>query len=381
VDFKFSEEQTMLESAISRFLSDRYSFDKRREILAQHAGFDPVIWGEFATSLGILGATLPEEAGGLAGGAVETMIIMEALGQALVVEPYLETVVIGGGFLKRSVGQLAAALLPAITSGDVRIAFAATEPTARYVPNDIRTTARREGEFWVLNGEKSVVDAAPAATHLIVTARTSGDQRDRSGVSLLIMDKTASGLTCHNYRLIDDRSAADLKFENVRLPAGSLLTGEGQALPLIEQILDEATAAVCAEAVGLMRRMLHDTIEYTKQRRQFGQPLASFQVLQHRMVDMYMALEQSVSAVYLATLKLDADALTRAKSVSAAKASIGQSARMIGQNAVQLHGAMGMTDELPLGHYFKRATVIEGQFGTVDHHIARYAQLSRAETP
>lgn len=375
MNFTLSEEQVMLQDAVTRFLADHYGFERRHELLA--AGFSRPIWDAFATSLGILGAALPESSGGMGGGPVDTMIIMEAIGRSLVIEPYLETVVVGGGILKRSPGDRAAQLLSQTVAGQVVIAFAGLEPGARYAQQHVATAAVHDGAGWVLNGAKSVVDGAPAATHLIVSARTSGAARDRDGVSLFIVDANATGIASHDYRLIDGRSAADIEFRDVRVTADALLGGKGDAIDLIEHVMDEATAALCSEAVGVMRRLLEDTIAYTKQRRQFGQPLSSFQVLQHRMVDMYMALEQAVSAVYMATLKLDQSPVDRALAVSAAKVTIGKSARMIGQNAVQLHGGMGMTDELAVGHYFKRATVIEAQFGSVDHHLARYATLSR----
>ena len=375
MNFTLSEEQVMLQDAVTRFLTDQYSFERRHEFLA--GGFSRPIWNAFANSLGILGAALPESCGGMGGGPVDTMIIMEAIGRALVIEPYIETIVVGGGFLKRGPGGRAVHLLSEIITGQAIIAFAGLEPGARYAQHHVATTAVRDGDGWVLNGAKSVVEGAPAATHLIVSARTSCETRDRDGLSLFVMDAKTAGIGSHDYRLIDGRSAADLQFRDVRVPADALLGGEGDASGLIEQVMDEATAALCSEAVGVMRRLLEDTIAYTQQRRQFGQPLSSFQVLQHRMVDMYMALEQAVSAVYMATLKLDQAPAERALAVSAAKVTIGKSARMMGQNAVQLHGGMGMTDELAVGHYFKRATVIEAQFGSVDHHLARYAALSR----
>ncbi|MDO7836422.1 acyl-CoA dehydrogenase family protein [Sphingobium sp. HBC34] len=375
MNFTLSDEQVMLKDAVTRFLREKYGFDDRRKLIAQSASAAE-IWAGI-TALGILGAGLPENLGGLGGGPVEIMVVMEALGQALVTEPYLETAVIGGGLLRRTGGARAGALLEAMVAGSARFALAAGEPTSRYALEDISTTARREADGWVLNGAKSVVDGAPVASHILVTARTSGGQRDRAGVSIFVVDREAAGLTSHDYRLIDGRAAADLRFDDVRLPADALLGEEGGSLPLLEQVRDEAIAALCAEAVGGMRRMLQDTTDYTKQRRQFGQTLSSFQVLQHRMVDMYMAVERAISATYLVTLKLDADPVTRACAASAAKATIAETARYVGQSAVQLHGGMGMTDELAVGHYFKRATVIESQFGSHDFHVARYAALTQ----
>lgn len=376
MDFALKPEQSMLQALAKRHLADHYDFAQRR-VIVEGSGHAPQLWKDWA-ALGILGAALPEDAGGTGGGATETMVIAEALGSALVTEPFLETVVIGGNLLKRSGSAIAGTLLADIISGNAILAFAAQEPTARYALNDIGTTAHREGDKWILTGRKAVVVGAPVASHIIVAARTAGQQRDINGISLFLVDRGATGLTSHPYRLIDGRLAADLIFEEVELPAHALLSEEGKAFPLIEQVMDEATAALCADAVGGMRRMLQDTIDYTKQRRQFGQPLASFQALQHRMVDMYTALEQAVSALYLATIRLEGDAHMRALAISGAKVTIGRSTQIIGQNAIQLHGGMGMTDELAVGHYFRRATTIEGQFGSVDHHLARYASLSRS---
>lgn len=375
MDFTLTAEQTMLQDTIMRYLREEYAFDKRRRLIASSSS-SAGIWNELA-ALGLLGAGLPEEQGGLGGGPVETMVVMEAMGQFLVTEPYLETAVIGAGLLRRTGGDRAEKLLEAMVAGEARFALAAAEPTSRYALEDVATQATKNGDGWVINGEKSVVDGAPVATHIIVTARTAGNRRDTTGISLFLVDRDAAGLSSHDYRLIDGRSAADLRFDNVQLPADALLGEEGTSLPLVEQVRDEAIAALCSEAVGGMRRMLQDTIDYTRQRRQFGQALSSFQVLQHRMVDMYMAVERAVSATYLATLKLDADPVTRACAASAAKATIAETGRYVGQNAVQLHGGMGMTDELAVGHYFKRATVMESQFGSRDFHVARYAALTR----
>lgn len=377
MDFTLSDEQNMVQDALTRFLHAHYRFDHRRKLTAASSS-SPDIWAGLA-SLGVLGVGIPEDQGGMGGGPAEIMVVMEALGQALVTEPYLETAVIGSGLLRRAGGARAAQLLHALVAGDARLALAAGEPTSRFALEDVSTTARQDAGGWVLNGAKSVVEGAPVASHILVTARTSGQQRDRAGVSLFLLDTSAAGITRRDYRLIDGRSASDLCLDDVPLPGDALLGEEGASLALLEQVRDEAIAALCAEAVGGMRRMLQDTIDYTKQRRQFGQTLSSFQALQHRMVDMFMAVERAVSATYLATLKLDADPVSRACAASAAKATIAETARFVGQNAVQLHGGMGMTDELAVGHYFKRATVIGSQFGSRDYHVARYAALTRAQ--
>lgn len=289
------------------------------------------------------------------------------------VEPYVETVVVAGGLLRRAGGSRATSLLEQIISGSAVVALAAAEPESGDRWQDISTRAERDGDGWVLNGRKIMAVAAPLAEHLLVTARTP----DVDGISLFLVDVDAAGIEMRSYRTIDDRRAADIEFNDVRLPADALLGEQGQAWPSLSRARDEGAAAVCSEAVGCMRKVLADTVEYCKQRQQFGQPIGRFQVLQHRMVDMYMELEQSVAAVYLAILKLDADEASRARAVSAGKATVGRAARFIGQQAVQLHGGMGMTEELAIGHYFKRLTAIQYEFGTTDHHIARYAELTK----
>ncbi|MFA7262039.1 MAG: acyl-CoA dehydrogenase family protein [Caulobacter sp.] len=375
MDFNFTEEQSMLRDTVASFLQDKYDFDKRRKMITSEAGRDPAIWEAFANELGILGAPFSEELGGLGGGAIENMIVMEEFGKALVVEPYLGTVVIGGGFLKHSGYAGAADLIGGIIEGKTVIAFAYAEPQGRYTWSDLKTTAKKDGAGYVLNGHKAVVIGAPWATHLIVTARTGGGQRDASGVSVFIVDKTAKGVVTRDYPTVDGQRASEVYFENVSVGADALIGVEGAGLPLVEKVLDEATAAACAEAVGAMRQLHTGTLEYARQRKQFGVPIASFQVLQHRMVDMFMNVEQSVSMTYMATIKLTDDA-ERAKAVSAAKVQIGKACKFVGQNAIQIHGGMGMTDELAIGHYFKRATMIEGLYGSVDHHLRRYETLS-----
>ncbi|UFS96517.1 acyl-CoA dehydrogenase family protein [Nocardia huaxiensis] len=374
MDFSFTPEQEMLRDTVTEFLAARYQLESSRAAARVKGGWQPDIWQALATELGILGASLPEEVGGIGGGPVETMIIAEALGGALVVEPFVDTVVVGGGLLRRAGGARAEELLTGITGGEVITAFAALEPQSGYDYANVDTTARKEGSDWVLDGVKTVVTSAPLATHLLVTARLEAGE-----IALFLVDFEAgnppAGLTVQAYRTIDERRAADLTFDGVRLPAEALLLAD--AHEAVATTLDEAIAAICAEAVGGMRKVLADTVEYTKQRQQFGVPIASFQALQHRMVDMLLELEQAVAATYLVTLKLEAAPADRAKAASAAKATIARAARRIGQEGVQLHGAMGMTEELAIGHFFKRLTAIQYEFGTADQHIARYAALTR----
>lgn len=370
MDFRLTDEQELLRDGLTKFLSTRYALESSRAAAKLGPGWQPEIWRSFADELGILGAALPEEVGGIGGGPVEVMVIAEALGHALVVEPYVDTVVVAGGLLQRAGGKVADSLLEQIAAGEAVVALAAAEAASGDRWQDVATTARRDGDDWLIDGAKILVLSAPLATHLLVTAKTD------AGLSLFLVDITDApdGLTVHGYRTVDDRRAADIEFAGVR---AVLLGTDGQAWESLDRARDEGAAAVSAETVGNMRKVLADTVEYCKQRQQFGTPIGSFQALQHRMVDMHIELEQSVAAVYLAILNLDAEPDRRARAVSAAKATIGRAARFIGQNAVQLHGGMGMTEELAIGHYFKRLTAVQYEFGSTDHHITRYAELTR----
>ncbi len=376
MDFSFTEEQSMLRDTVASYLADHYGFEARRAGIRSEAGWRPEVWKAFAEDLGILGAAFSEDLGGLGGGATDTMVLMEEFGKALVVEPYLGTVVIGGGFLKHGEPAGAAELIERIIAGEITMAFAWAEPQGRYGLSDLKTTARKDGAGYVLNGHKAVVIGAPWASHLIVTARTGGGQRDPEGVSVFLVEANAEGIVTRDYPTVDGHRASEVYFENLTVPAEALIGSEGAALPLVEQVVDEAIAATCAEACGVLRRLHEGTLEFTRARKQFGAPIASFQVLQHRMVDMFIQVEQAVSMTYMAHIKLGEPAAERAKAVSAAKVQVGRACRFVGQNAIQLHGGMGMTDEMAIGHYFKRATMIEGQFGSVDHHLRRYEALS-----
>ncbi len=373
MDFNFTDEQTMLRESVQRYLADTYDFDSRMKTVNGEAGWNPAVWQAFAQELGILGAPFAEDHGGLGGGAIENMIVMEEIGRALVIEPYLSTVVIGGGFLKAAGGALADTVIPQIIDGSVIIAFAYAEPQGRYNLADLRTTVKTDGDGFVLNGHKAVVRDAPFATHFIVTARSSGGQRDRDGVSVVLLPANAPGITRRDYPTVDGGRAAEVYFENVRLGADAFVGNNGSALALIEQVVDEATAAICAEASGVLRKLHEGTLDYSRQRKQFGRPIGEFQVLQHRMVDMFMEVEQTVSMTLMATLRLDEP--DRAKHVAAAKNKIARSARFVGQNAVQVHGGIGISNELAIGHYFKRASMIEGQFGDADFHLRRFESL------
>ena len=376
MDFSFTEEQTLLRNTVQSLLSDKYDFDTRRKVAKSADGWRPEIWAQFA-ELGLLAAPFSEEMGGLGGGAIETMIVMEEFGRHLVIEPYVETVVIAGGFLREG-GSPAQqeAHIPGIVGGETVWAFAYAEPQGRYNLADLTTTAKKDGSGYVINGYKAVVLGAPWAQKLIVTARTSGGQRDRDGVSVFIVDKSAAGVSTRDYPTVDGRRASEITFENVKVDADALIGAEGKGLPLVEKITDQAIAALSAEAIGCMKELNTATVEYCKTRKQFGVPIGKFQVLQHRMVDMFMAYEQSVSMTYMVNLKLDEGDAERTKAAAGAKVQIGKAGRFVGQQAVQLHGGMGMTDELNVGHYFKRLTMIDTQFGNIDYQLKRYSEAA-----
>ena len=376
MDFSYTEEQTLLRNSVSKYLADKYTFESWRKFTRGDAGRDPAHWAQFA-ELGLLAAPLPEAHDGLGGGAVDASVVMEEFGKALVVEPYVPTVVIGGGFLKHGGNDAQKSeWLNKIATGETIMAFAFAEPKGRYNLADLSTAAKKQGSGYVLSGQKAVVIAAPWADQLIVTARTAGGQRDSKGVSVFLVDKKAKGVATRDYPTVDGLRASEITFENVEVPAANLIGEADNGLPLVERVVDEAIAATCAEATGCMKVLVDTTVAYSKQRKQFGVPIGKFQVLQHRMVDMFVNFEQSVSITLMVTLKLDAGEAERAKAASAAKVTIGKAGRYVGQQAVQIHGGMGMTDELNVGHYFKRLTMIDALYGNTDHHLKRYAALA-----
>jgi pimeloyl-CoA dehydrogenase small subunit len=376
MDFSFTEEQTLLRNSVSKFLAGNYDFETFKKVSRSDAGWSPANWKTFA-ELGLMAAPLPEAYGGLGGGPVDTMIVMEEFGKALVVEPFAQTVVVGGGFVNHGGNDAQKEeWLARIAGGETLMAFAFAERQSRFNLADILTSAKKQGSAYVLNGQKTVVLAGPMADTLIVTARTAGGQRDEKGISVFLVDKKSKGIVTRDYPTVDGLRASEITFENVEIPAANLIGADGDGLPLIEQVTDEAIAAHCAEACGAMKVLLDATTEYSKTRKQFGVPIGKFQALQHRMVDMFMAYEQSQSMTLMVTLRLSGNAKERKKAASAAKVQIGKSGRFIGQSAVQIHGGMGMTDELNVGHYFKRVTMLDTLYGNVDHHLKRYAALS-----
>ena len=369
MDFSFTEEQTLLRNSLSRYLADNYSFEDWRKFTHAPEGRDPNHWRQFA-ELGLFAAPLPEAFGGLGGGPVESMVVMEEFGRALVVEPFVPTVVIAGGLLAKSAGAPAEEFIPKIAGGETIIAFAFAEAQSRYNLADISTAAKKQGDSYILNGQKSVVLGARWADHLIVTARTGGGRREEKGVSVFLVDKAAKGVTARDYAVMSGLRASEISFENA--PA-RLIGEEGASFTALESVVDHAIAAHLAEALGAIAVLMSATVEYAKTRKQFGQPIGKFQVLQHRMVDMFIAQQQAQSASLMANLKLgDADG---ARAVSAAKAALGKYAKQVGESAVQIHGGIGMTDELNVGHYFKRLTMLEMLYGSRDFHLRRMAAL------
>lgn len=377
MDFSFTEEQTLLRNSVEKYLADNYKFEDWRKFTRSETGRDPKHWAQFA-ELGLLAAPLPEAHGGLGGDAVSSMIMMQEFGRSLVVEPYVPTVVIGGGLVTYGGSDpQKEEWIAKIAGGETIMAFAFAESGGRFNLADLTTTAKKQGSGFVLNGQKSVVIAGPWADQIIVTARTGGGRRDAKGVSVFLVDKKTKGVSVRDYPTVDGTRASEVTFENVEVPADRLIGELDNGLPLIERVVDEAIAATCAEATGAMKVLVDATVEYSKQRKQFGVPIGKFQVLQHHMVDMFVNYEQAYSITLMVTLKLGESEIERKKAAAAAKAQIGKSGRFVGQGAVQIHGGMGMTDELNVGHYFKRLTTIDTLYGNVDHHLKRYAALSQ----
>ncbi|ABD06458.1 Acyl-CoA dehydrogenase-like [Rhodopseudomonas palustris HaA2] len=375
MDFDLSEEQRLLKESVEGLLKSSYDFDSRKKYAKEKDGWSRDVWGKFAEQ-GLLGLPFSEEDGGFGAGAVETMIVMEALGHSLVLEPYLPTVIIAGGFLRRA-GSAAqkAAHLPGIIDGSKTFAFAQLEKNSRWDLGDVSTTAKKKGDGWILDGEKFVVLNGEAADTLVVTARTAGGQRDRNGVGVFLVPADAKGVSRKGYPTQDGQRAADITFTGVEIGADAVIGDPANGLPLIEQVVDDARSALCAEAVGAMDESLTTTVEYIKTRKQFGVPIGSFQVLQHRAADMFVAAEQARSMAMFATMAADFDdAKERANAIAAAKVQIGKSAKFVGQQSIQLHGGIGMTMEAKIGHYFKRLTMIEQTFGDTDHHLARVSE-------
>ncbi len=374
MDLSLSEEQVLLQESVTKFIQNDYDFEQRTKIVQSDSGFSEKNWQLFADQ-GWLGMFFSEEDGGFDAPPSYLMLLMEQFGKGLVVEPYIPTVVLAGGLLRRlaNAGQKAA-YIHGIANGTRQGAFAYAEPQGRFNTADLTTSAEKKGDGWLLNGYKSVVLNGPAADFFIVSARTGGDQRSREGVSLFLVDKGVTGLTTRDYPTVDSMRASEVTLQDVALDKTSLLGSEGSSWPIIEEVLNDAILAACSEQVGAMEVLYRDTVEYCRTRTQFGQPISNFQVLQHRMVDMFIEHEQAKSLMYMACLRLEEGRTEEGfKAVSAFKSYADKAARFVGQSAIQLHGGMGMTEELRIGHYFKRITAIENLFGNRDHHLKRFS--------
>ncbi|RTM12215.1 MAG: pimeloyl-CoA dehydrogenase small subunit [Bradyrhizobiaceae bacterium] len=375
MDIQFTEEQELLRSSVQRLLRDQYDFEARRKIAASEEGFSRKHWDAFA-ELGLLAAPFSEGAGGLGGGPLSTMIVMHEFGRHLVVEPFVETVVLAGGLIEHvGTPEQQQSFIPEIIDGSKIWTLAWTERASRFDLANVTTRARREGSDYVLTGAKTMVIAAPWADCLIVSARTSGGNTDRGGVSLFVVDRRAAGIDLQGFKTIDGRRAAEVSLRDVR---GQLLGAEGEGVAALEACRDRAIGALCAEAVGAIGELNSATLEYSKTRKQFGTTIGSFQVLQHRMVDMFIAHQEALSLMQHLSLSLSGGDAGLSRLASGAKSKIGYAGKFVADQAVQLHGGMGMTDELNVGHYFKRLSSINIQFGDPAFHVLRYAQLVTA---
>ncbi|HEX3575482.1 MAG TPA: acyl-CoA dehydrogenase family protein [Rhodopila sp.] len=374
MDFEPSEDQRLLVESVTRMLGDTYGFAQRKTYMALPEGYSPAIWLQFAEQ-GLLGVPFAEEYGGFGGGAEDVMLVMQAFGRALVLEPYLSTVVLAGTALNVA-GNLdqKAAILPAIAEGSLKMAFAHSERQARYDLTDVVTTATRNGSGWVLDGSKTVVSHGEAADKIVVSARTGGDRHDSDGITLFLVDASAAGVARRGYIGRDDTRAADIALANVPVSDADVLGEVGNGLPIIQRVVEAGIAATAGETVGAMEAMNEMTLEYSKTRVQFGNPIGSYQVVQHRLADMFMAQEQGRGMAMLATMSIDnPDDAARAHDIALAKVGIAQAGRYVSQSAVQMHGGIGMTEEYAVGHYFRRCMVIERLFGDPAYYLNRLA--------
>lgn len=372
MDLSYTEEQVLLKDSVQKFIADHYDLSIRRKLADSEEGFSRDYWQQYA-NLGWLAIPFSEEDGGIGGTAVETMVVMEEFGKGLVVEPYLPTVILFGTAIKEAgSAEQKSELIPKIIEGNLIATFAYAEQQAHHDLNNVETTATQDGDFYLINGTKSVVLSAQSADKILVSARTSGAPQDDEGISLFIVDGNAKGIERADYPTVDGLKASEVTFKDVKVELKDLVGEADKGLPLIKKIVNQALLALSAEAVGSMEVLYNDTIDYTKQREQFGHPLSDFQVLKHKMAEMFMEYSLSKSLCLKATMLETQDSEETQRTIHALKYLIGKSSRFIGQNAVQLHGGMGMTEELRVAHYFKRLMVIDSQFGNTDHHLTKF---------
>ena len=378
MNFDFTEEQTLLNNMVTSFVRDNYDWETRCSIVKTEEGWKQENWSQFA-ELGLLGVPFSEDHGGLGGSPTDLMIIMEQFGKGLVVEPYLPSVILAGGLItnlgsKEQTGQI----VPKIISGDQRYVFAYAEHQSRFDLFDVKTSAAKDGDSYVINGLKSVVFGAGAATHIIIAARTSGDQRSKKGITLFMTEIGSEGITLQNYPTIDEYRASEVIIENLKVSKDAILGKVDEAYDVIEEEVDKSTIAACSEALGILEVLKDVTTDYCKNRKQFGKPISKNQVIQFRLVDMMMEYEQAKSILYMAITSDLSNPDERRKTVSALKSRMGKAIKFVGENAIQLHGGMGMTEEYMISHYFKRATMIGVLFGNVDYHMKRFIELTQS---
>ena len=373
MDFSFNEIQAMLDDSVGKFIANDYDFETRQKIAASDKGYSPEVWQTFA-ELGWTSVPFSEEDGGFGGGPADLMVLMLRFGRGLVVEPYLANIVLAGGVLRRaaSAGQKEQWLHPVI-AGELQAALAYAEPQSRYDIADIRTSAVADGDGWVLNGHKGVVFNGGNAELLVVSARTAGGQADTDGITLFAVPADSPGVGIRAYPTVDGQQAAEIRFDNVAVDGGAVIGEPGRGFAALDAAIDDATLAVSAEAVGIMQVMADKTVEYSKNRMQFGVPIGSFQALQHRMVDMFTDCEQSYSLLLWATMRAAQSGDDAKRAISSIKYQVGTAGRKVGQEAVQIHGGMGVSWEVDIAHYFKRLTTIDQVFGNADWHLDRLA--------
>ena len=375
MDFTFNEEQTLIQDQVDQFIQKEYDWETRQSLSNSELGFGDNNWQKFA-ELGWLGISTSEDNGGFGGSAIESMLIMEAFGKGLVVEPFLETIIMSGGLIdEHGTDQQKSSILEPAIAGQLHLALAYAEPQSRFNLSDVVAEAKSDGDNFILNGYKSVVMNGPSANKIIISARTSGSQLEENGITLFIVDGDSQGLNKTNYKTVDGRRASDLTIENVSVSKDDIIGQIDAGFDILDSSIDRAILAISAEAVGAMEVLYKTTVEYTKTREQFGTSIGKFQVLQHRMVDMFMEYEQCKSLLYMATMKHEEGSADAKKAISGLKYQVGKAGRFIGQQAVQLHGGMGVTDELNVGHYFKRLTTVGTIFGNSDYHLKKYTSL------
>ena len=376
--FELTEEQTLLENMVTAFVRDDYNWETREKIVKTEEGWKPENWYKFA-ELGLLSVPFSEDHGGLGGTAVDSMVVMEQFGKGLVVEPFMPSILLSGNLISKLANESQAnEIIPKIIEGESRYVFAYAEPQSRFDLSDVKTSATKDDDEYTLNGFKSVVFGASMATHIIIAARTSGDQRSEDGITLFLADIKSNGITLQTYPTIDEYRASEVVIENLKISSDMVLGEVDKAYPVVEEVIDLATIAACSEAVGVLQVLKDSTIDYCKQRKQFGQPISKNQAIQHKLVDMMIEYEQAKSILYAAVTADLSNADERKKAVSGAKARIGQSIKFVGESAIQLHGGMGMVDEYMISHYFKRATMLGVLFGNVDFHMKRFVGLTQS---